>query len=118
MRLRRYSGRYPGLPFVRFFAAWNEPNSGLFLSPQFDRLGRAVAPRKYAEIVEAIDAGVKSASPQALVAAGETAARGRDRAVLRVHCQAAAKSAPVSGVEKCTTGLAVEVVGRRSGGVA
>jgi hypothetical protein len=81
----RYSGRYPGLPFVRFFAAWNEPNSGLFLSPQFDRLGRAVAPRTYAEIVAAIDAGVKTASPQALVAAGETAARGRDRPVVGVH---------------------------------
>jgi hypothetical protein len=81
----RYSGRYPSLPFVRFFAAWNEPNSGLFLSPQFDSAGRAVAPRTYAAIVSAIDAGVKSASPQALVAAGETAARGRDRPVVGVH---------------------------------
>src|SRR5207247_11194732 len=64
---------------------WSEPNSGLFLSPQFDSAGRAVAPRTYAAIVTAIDAGVKSASPQALVAAGETAARGRDRPVAGVH---------------------------------
>ena len=31
----RYSGRYPGFPFVRFWGVWNEPNLNQFLSPQF-----------------------------------------------------------------------------------
>ncbi len=47
--------------------------------------GRPVAPRVYAALVEAAYAGIKSASPQALVAAGETAARGRDRPSIRVQ---------------------------------
>jgi len=81
----RYSGRNPGLPFVRFFSAWNEPNSALFLSPQFDATGRPVAPRVYAVLAGAVYAGVKSASPAALVAAGETAARGHDRVVAALH---------------------------------
>src|SRR5262245_2013554 len=75
----RYSGRHPGYPFVRFYSVWNEPNAGQFLSPQFDASGRAVAPRTYAGLVAAAYAGIKAASPHALVAAGETAPRGRDR---------------------------------------
>jgi hypothetical protein len=75
----RYSGRHPGFPFVRFYTVWNEPNAGRFLSPQFDRQGRSVAPRTYAALFGAAYAGIKSASPDALVAAGETAARGKDR---------------------------------------
>jgi len=74
----RYSGRHPGYPFVRFYSVWNEPNAARFLSPQFDRAGRAVAPRTYAGLVAAAYAGIKRATPQALVAAGETAPRGRD----------------------------------------
>ena len=32
----RYSGRYPGYPFVRFYSVWNESNLQLFLAPQFN----------------------------------------------------------------------------------
>ena len=39
----RYSGRYPGYPFVRFFGIWNESNLGNFLSPQFNSKGRSSA---------------------------------------------------------------------------
>lgn len=31
---RRYSGRFDGLPRVRYFQAWNEPNISLYLIPQ------------------------------------------------------------------------------------
>jgi hypothetical protein len=31
----RYSGHFSGLPRVRYFQAWNEPNIFLFLNPQF-----------------------------------------------------------------------------------
>ncbi len=81
----RYSGRYSGLPVVRFFSVWNEPNSALFLSPQFDAAGQPVAPRVYASLVAAAYRGIKSASPTALVAAGETAPRGYDRHVSGFH---------------------------------
>jgi hypothetical protein len=81
----RYSGRHPGYPFVRFYSVWNEPNAGRFLSPQFDAEGSSIAPRTYAALVGAAFAGIKSASPGALVAAGETAARGKDRPGRRVQ---------------------------------
>jgi hypothetical protein len=81
----RYSGRHPGYPFVRFYSVWNEPNTERFLSPQFDAAGRPVAPRTYASLVSAAYAGIKSASPAAEVAAGETAARGHDRPIAHVQ---------------------------------
>jgi hypothetical protein len=81
----RYSGRHPGIPFVRFYTVWNEPNTGQFLSPQFDSRGLPVAPATYAALAEAAYDGIKSASPQALVGIGETAARGHDRPKLRVQ---------------------------------
>jgi hypothetical protein len=74
----RYSGRFDGYPFVRFWTVWNEPNLQLFLSPQFDGRGRSVAPRNYARLHAAAYAGIKAGSPRALVAAGETSARGTD----------------------------------------
>ena len=77
----RYSGSFAGFPPVRFFSIWNEPNSSLFLRPQFDSRGHPVAPRVYALLVRAAYDGIKRADPDALVAAGETAPRGHDRPV-------------------------------------
>jgi Cellulase (glycosyl hydrolase family 5) len=74
----RYSGRHPGYPAVRLFSAWNEPNLQLFLAPQFDARGRPVAPAAYARISRAVYDGVKRGNPEALVAIGETSARGHD----------------------------------------
>ena len=74
----RYSGRYDGYPFVRFWSIWNEPNLQLFLKPQFDGHGRSVAPRNYARLFIAAYKGIKAGSPRALVAIGETSARGTD----------------------------------------
>jgi Cellulase (glycosyl hydrolase family 5) len=83
----RYSGRHDGYPFVRFWTVWNEPNLQLFLKPQFDRQGRSVAPRNYAKLYAAGYRGIKAGNPQALVAMGETSARGTDnpRGVRPVH---------------------------------
>lgn len=75
----RYSGRFMGYPFVRFFSVWNEPNLQLFLAPQFDARGRSVAPRNYARLAAAAYAGIKAGSPRAQVAIGETSARGTDK---------------------------------------
>jgi hypothetical protein len=77
--LRRFAHalaeRYPQ---VRRYAVWNEPNTELFLAPQFDAEGRSVAPRLYAHLYRAAYEGIKAASPDALVAIGETSSNGRD----------------------------------------
>jgi hypothetical protein len=75
----RYSGRFEGLPFVRFYSIWNEPNLEGFLTPQFDARGRSVAPANYAKLAAAAYSGIKAGSPQAQVAIGETSARGSDK---------------------------------------
>ncbi len=72
----RYSGRYPGYPFVGYYTVWNEPNSARFLSPEFDDTGRPVAPVTYAGICRAVYTGLKDANPLATVAIGQTASRG------------------------------------------
>ena len=68
----RYSGRYVGYPFVRFYTVWNEPNLPAFLSPQYDLGGNSVAPATYARLYRAGYAGIKAASPLARVALGDT----------------------------------------------
>jgi hypothetical protein len=75
----RYSGRFEGLPFVRFYSIWNEPNLQLFLAPQFNAQGRSVAPANYARLAAVAYSGIKAGSRQALVAIGETSARGSDK---------------------------------------
>ncbi len=75
----RYSGRNPGLPYVRFYGVWNEPNLEQFLAPTFDSKGRPVVQKTYAKLYRAAYAGLKGSSPTAQVAAGETSPRGRDK---------------------------------------
>jgi hypothetical protein len=75
----RYSGRFEGLPFVRFWSIWNEPNLQLFLTPQFNARGRSVAPANYAKLAAAAYSGIKAGNAQAQVAIGETSARGSDK---------------------------------------
>jgi hypothetical protein len=75
----RYSGRFEGYPFVRFWSVWNEPNLQLFLAPQFDKRGRSVAPANYAKLAAAAYSGIKAGNPRAVVGIGETSARGSDK---------------------------------------
>ncbi len=77
----RYSGRFDGYPYVRFYSVWNEPNLNLFLTPQFNAAGKSVAPANYAKLYAAAYAGLKAGNRTAQVAIGETSARGRDRRV-------------------------------------
>jgi hypothetical protein len=74
----RYSGRFDGYPFVRFWSVWNEPNLQVFLAPQFDSRGRSLAARNYARLYAAGYAGIKAGNSRARVAIGETSARGTD----------------------------------------
>jgi hypothetical protein len=71
----RYSGRYRGFPYVRFYSVWNEPNLGLFLMPQYDAKKRSVAPAVYAGLYRAAYQGLKAGSRSSLVAVGETSPR-------------------------------------------
>ena len=75
----RYSGRFMGYPFVRFWSIWNEPNLQGFLAPQFNARGKSVAPANYAKLAAAAYTGIKAGNPQAKVAIGETSARGSDK---------------------------------------
>jgi len=75
----RYSGRYPGLPFVGFYTVWNEPNLEQFLAPTFDGKGKPLSPFTYAKIYRAAYEGIKAGNPRARVGMGETSPRGRDR---------------------------------------
>jgi hypothetical protein len=75
----RYSGRFPGYPYVRFYSIWNESNLQLFLAPQFDAAGKSVAPRNYAKLAAAGYSGVKAGNRSASVAIGSTSSAGRDK---------------------------------------
>jgi len=75
----RYSGRFAGYPFVRYFSIWNESNLQLFLAPQFDSKGKSVGPRNYARLAAAAYAGIKAGNSRAKVAIGSTSSAGRDK---------------------------------------
>lgn len=77
--LRRFAeGLAARYPLVRRYSIWNESNTNLFLTPQFDAAGRSVAPHVYASLYRAAYDGIKAANPDALVAIGETGSHGRD----------------------------------------
>jgi cellulase (glycosyl hydrolase family 5) len=97
----RYSGRFEDHPRVRFWSVWNEPNLQRFLKPQFDKRGKALAPRNYAALFAAAYQGIKQGNPAAKVAVGETSPRGSDnpRGKRRIHspgrfAEAVAKANP------------------------
>ena len=83
----RYSGRYQGYPFVRYYTVWNESNLGLFLSPQYDSKGTPVGAVIYSRLYRAAYAGIKAGNARALVGIGETSARGRDKFLGRAGTQ-------------------------------
>jgi hypothetical protein len=74
----RYSGRFSGFPYVRFFSIWNESNLATFLRPQFDKRGRIISTRTYARLAKAGYTGIKQGNKTAQVAIGETSSHGRD----------------------------------------
>ena len=73
----RYSGRYPGYPFVDYYSIWNEPNLQQFLAPTYDSSGKPESPLIYAKLARAGYAGIKAGNRRAAVAIGETSPRGR-----------------------------------------
>ncbi|HEX2111596.1 MAG TPA: hypothetical protein VHF67_08585 [Gaiellaceae bacterium] len=72
---RRYSGS-SGLPRIRYWQAWNEPNRDYFLMPQFAG-GRMVSAGWYRRMVTQFAAGVRRAASANRVVAGGLAPLGR-----------------------------------------
>jgi Cellulase (glycosyl hydrolase family 5) len=76
---RRYSGKLRGgLPRVRYFEAWNEPNQTGYLAPQWEGK-RRVSPDRYRRLLNAFYAGVKAAQPTAVVIGGAMSPFGDSR---------------------------------------
>jgi hypothetical protein len=84
---RRYDGRFPDparpgsfLPRVRLWQAWNEPNLGVYLSPQWTpgprHTWRAIAPIVYRAMLNAFYTAVKHVSPSNRVFMAGTAPYG------------------------------------------
>ena len=71
----RYSGGFQGLPRVRYFEVWNEPNLGFFLAPQY-KGKTAVAPRQYRRMVNEVFKAVKGVNAANKVVAGGLAPYG------------------------------------------
>ena len=79
---RRYGGGYPGLPRVRYWQVWNEPNLNAFLTPQVDDSGRAVSPELYRAMVNAAAGAIHAVHADNVVIAGGTAPFGGDQTPL------------------------------------
>ncbi len=71
----RYSGSFGGLPRVRYYQVWNEPNLSAYLTPQYSGK-RAVSPSIYRGMLNAFYAGAKNGSKRATVITGGTAPYG------------------------------------------
>ena len=69
---RRYSGSFEGLPRVRYWEAWNEPNISLYFYPQLVD-NRPISPLWYRDVLSEFASAVHSVRPDNLVVAGGTA---------------------------------------------
>jgi hypothetical protein len=68
---RHFDGTTPGVPRVRSFQAWNEPNLEKYLAPQF--VGRTpFGARRFRELLNAFHDGIKAAQRDAIVVSGGT----------------------------------------------
>jgi hypothetical protein len=65
----RYGGTFEGLPRVRWWQAWNEPNISLYLVPQLEN-GTPISPDWYRRMLNSFAASVRSVHADNLVVAG------------------------------------------------
>lgn len=73
--VKRYSGNFGGLPKVRYWEPWNEPNLHIFFKPQ--RKGKTrLSPYLYRNLLNRFAAVVKSSSADNLVIGGGLAPLG------------------------------------------
>jgi hypothetical protein len=79
----RYDGSFQGLPRVRFWKVWNEPNARRELNPQFVR-GSPVAPAYYRKMVNAFAAAAHEVAADNVVVAGGLAPFGHNSPDIQV----------------------------------
>lgn len=72
---KRYSGNFEGLPRVRYWQAWNEPNLSISFQPQF-RKGKAVSPVLYRQLLNRFAGAVQSVNASNKVIGGGLAPNG------------------------------------------
>jgi hypothetical protein len=89
----RYDGTRAGLPRVRYWGVWNEPNVSLFLAPQV-QAGAPVSIARYRAMVNGVAGAVKSVRADNLVVAGELFPNG----IMRSGLQAIAPLAFLRGL--------------------
>jgi len=65
----RYSGRFKGLPRVRYWQPMNEPNLDLFFQPQFDSRGRSISAGIYRALLNRFYVAVKEVNSSNMVLA-------------------------------------------------
>lgn len=65
----RYTGTYQGLPRVRYWLAWNEPNLSLYLAPQ-NSGKKLVGAERYRSMVNAFATAAHAVRPDNVVVAG------------------------------------------------
>jgi hypothetical protein len=75
---KRYSGHYKGLPRVRYFEVWNEPNITKYLAPQWQGK-QATGAKLYRLLLNRFYSGVKKAQPGAKVIGGAVSPFGDSR---------------------------------------
>ena len=75
---RRYGGGFGGLPRVRYWQIWNEPNLLAFLRPQVSGSGRLLSPEFYRLMVNAAADAIHAVHPDNQVIAGGLSAFGDD----------------------------------------
>ena len=68
----RYGGSFQGLPRVRYFEIWNEPNLVGFLAPQGEN-GKLVGPTIYRNLLNAMADAIHGVHADNVVSAGSTA---------------------------------------------
>jgi hypothetical protein len=70
----RYSGRRPGLPRVRYWRIWSEPNISVYFKPQFNQTTKKfVSPDIYRNMVNRSAAEIHAVNKDNVVIAGGTA---------------------------------------------
>jgi hypothetical protein len=68
----RYSGNFQGLPRVRYWEVWNEPNLSAYLSPQVQTEGRPLASDLYRSMLNAEADVLHAVHGDNVVIAGDT----------------------------------------------
>ncbi|MCB0862222.1 MAG: hypothetical protein KDB66_03295 [Solirubrobacterales bacterium] len=72
---KRYSGNFGGLPRVRYWQAWNEPNLSISFQPQFKH-GKPASPILYRQLLNRFAGAVQSVNPSNKVIGGGLAPNG------------------------------------------